>query len=190
MEEIWQEIKEYENLYMISSYGRVKSLNYKGTGREEIKKLTVNEDGYLIVSLFKNGKKKLFRVNRLVGFHFIAIPEYLKDIPIEKLDVGHLKKLPDGTEDKTANEVWNLAWMSRKENLNYGTHNKRMTKALTNRSDQSKLVLQIDKKTNEVIAEFPSTMEVQRQLGYSNSGISQCCLGKRKQSYGYKWQYG
>ena len=125
----------------------------------------------------------------MVALHFIPIPERLKNIPIEKLDVGHLKKLPDGTEDKTANEVWNLAWMSKSENQNYGTHNERIRKTLLNREDCSKPVLQIDKYTNEVIAEFPSASEVQRQFGFLHSQISLCCNGKNKQAYGYIWRY-
>ena len=53
----------------------------------------------------------------------------------------------------------------------------------------SKPVLQIDMITNEIIAEFPSTREVERQLGFYNTYISACCNGKRKSAYGYKWQY-
>ena len=53
----------------------------------------------------------------------------------------------------------------------------------------SKPVLQIDKDTNEVIAEFPSTMEVKRQLGFNHSHIASCCNGKRKSAYGYIWRY-
>ena len=53
----------------------------------------------------------------------------------------------------------------------------------------SKKVFQIDKETNDVIAEFPSTQEVQRQLGYEHAAISACCLGKSKTSYGFKWRY-
>ena len=53
----------------------------------------------------------------------------------------------------------------------------------------SKSVLQIDKNTNEVIAEFPSLHQVTREIGFDIRNISACCLGKRKSSYGYKWQY-
>ena len=53
----------------------------------------------------------------------------------------------------------------------------------------SKPVLQIDKNTGEVIREFPSTRDVQRQLGYSIGNISACCNGKRKQAYGFIWKY-
>lgn len=55
----------------------------------------------------------------------------------------------------------------------------------------SKPVLQIDKNTNEVIAEFSSALEVQRQLGYSQSNISACCNEKPhyNSAYGFKWKY-
>lgn len=36
MEEIWKDIKDYEGLYQVSNLGRVKSLNYRGTGKELI----------------------------------------------------------------------------------------------------------------------------------------------------------
>lgn len=44
-EEVWRPIKNYEGLYEISSLGRVKNLNYRGTGKsqkvlkEELKKI-------------------------------------------------------------------------------------------------------------------------------------------------------
>lgn len=53
----------------------------------------------------------------------------------------------------------------------------------------SKAVLQIDKLTGQVIGEFPSVREVQRQLGYSNKNISKCCIGKRKSAYNFIWRY-
>lgn len=54
---------------------------------------------------------------------------------------------------------------------------------------QSRPLLQIDKNTNEIIAEFPSTMEVERQLGFNHSNITRCCNGFLKQVYGFKWSY-
>lgn len=53
----------------------------------------------------------------------------------------------------------------------------------------SKPLFQIDKKTNEVIEEFPSAREVERQLGFANTNISSCCLGKQKTAYGFIWRY-
>ena len=55
----------------------------------------------------------------------------------------------------------------------------------------SKPVLQIDKNTNQVIAEFPSVREIERIFGYSNQNISACCNEKphHNSAYGYIWKY-
>lgn len=62
-------------------------------------------------------------------------------------------------------------------------HKKRISQKL------GKSVLQIDKNTNDVIAEFPSTREVEKQLGYVHNCISACCRGKQRTAYGYKWVF-
>lgn len=218
MEEIWKDVGvikgvDFYGLYMVSNFGKVKSLNYNHTGKEKILNGSIDSDGYVIVCLTKKKKEKQIRVNRLVALTFIPIPEHLKDIPIEKLDVGHLKTMSNGLEDKTANEVWNLAWMSKSENQKYGTLSERKSNAikgekhpffgkhlseehksnirniLTNRKDISKKVIQIDKDNGKIIAEFPSLNEINRQFGYSISCISQCCNEKLKQYKGFKWRY-
>ena len=196
MEEIWKDVGvikgvDFSGLYMVSNFGKVKSLNYNNTGEEGMLTPCNDGRGYLKVNLVKNRKKIGCRVHRLVAEAFIPIPEHLKDIPIEKLQVGHLKPLPDGTEDKTANEVWNIAWMSQSENQKYGTMSERKRKIQTNHKSKSKTVLQIDKNTNEVIAEFPSLNEVQRQFGYGIGNLSKCCNNEqyRHTAYGFKWKY-
>lgn len=64
-------------------------------------------------------------------------------------------------------------------------HKKKIFAKTTN-GKLSKPVLQIDPVTNEVIAEFPSVAEVQRQLGFSKGNIAHCCSNE---AYGFKWQY-
>ena len=59
MDEIWKDIIGYEGLYMISNYGRVKSLNYRYTGKEEILKALKYGTGHLFVRLCKNGVKEI-----------------------------------------------------------------------------------------------------------------------------------
>ena len=54
----------------------------------------------------------------------------------------------------------------------------------------SKMVAQLDKETEEIIAVYSSTEEANRALKKQSSGhISQVCKGKRKTAYGYKWKY-
>lgn len=70
--EIWRVVvlidtgEVYED-YMVSNFGRIKSLK---CGREKILKQQDNGDGYLQVTLYKDGKAKHFTVHRLVAMAF------------------------------------------------------------------------------------------------------------------------
>lgn len=99
--EIWKNIPNYDGLYQISSYGRVKSLKY---GKERILYQHLTSKGYYIVALSKNGKVNRFLVHRLVAESFI-------DNPDGKLEIDHING------DKTDNNVKNLHWVTRIENL-------------------------------------------------------------------------
>ena len=51
-------------------------------------------------------------------------------------------------------------------------------------------VLQIDKNTNEIIAEFNSMSEAARQvLSANKTGIGKCCKGLQGTCGGYKWRF-
>ena len=52
----------------------------------------------------------------------------------------------------------------------------------------SKKVNQYDLEGN-FIKSYPSTKEIERQLGIQTTLISQCCRGLLKTSGGYKWKY-
>ena len=118
--EEWRPVVGYEGLYEVSDWGNVRSLNYNKTGKvKELKKI-LNCHDYYVVCLHKNRKQKEGKVHQLVAKAFIPNPE-------NKKEVGHLKTLPNGLEDKTANEAWNLAWMTREENANYGTLPQRLS---------------------------------------------------------------
>ena len=167
MTETWKAIAGYEGLYEVSNLGRVKSLKY---GKEKILKPGKNTGGYLQVSLFKDGKTSNLRVHRLVAEAFIPNPKGLATI-------NHKDEV------KTNNAATNLEWMSQKDNINYGTHNKRVGEAL------SKQVQMLDKQTGELLATFPSLMEAVRVTGINQGNISSCCKGKYKSAGGFVWQY-
>lgn len=194
MEEIWRDIKNYEGLYQISNYGRVKSLeridNYNRSRKEKILKPKIDRYGYACVSLFKEEKEKTFKVHRLVAQAFLPNPHNYTEVN-HKIEEDKTNNFVYVNEDGTVDlEKSNIEWCTASYNVNYGTRNERVAVKLTN-GKCSKPVLQIDKATNEIIAEFPSIREIQRKLGFSHAHISKCCLKKPRYNtaYGYKWQF-
>ena len=169
-EEIWKNIVGLED-YQISNLGRVKSVKF---GKERFLKFGKDNKGYLHISLCKDGKQKWFLVHRLVYEAFVG------EIP-ESMQINHID------EDKTNNRLDNLNLMTPKENSNWGTRTERQAEKMTN-GKCSKQVIQLSLDGVE-LARFPSTMEVQRQLGFIQQNISRCCNGKRKQAYNYVWKY-
>lgn len=123
--EVWRTIEECPR-YLVSNLGRVKAKNYEKWYNqsqklkffsEHIVAQCFNKQGYLIVHLVdKNGKARMFRVNRLVAIAFIPNPANLPQ-------VNHLN------EDILDNRVENLRWSTAKENTNHGLHNVRVSKA-------------------------------------------------------------
>lgn len=174
--EIWKDIKGFEGLYQVSNLGRVKSLERfrKGangslvTVKEKILKPLIDK-GYYQVCLSKQSIVKHYMVHRLVW-------ETFNGQISEGLQVNHINEI------KTDNRLSNLNLMTPKENTNFGTGIERRAKKL------SKVVLQFDL-NNNFIKEYPSAMQVYRELGFVSQNISACCKGRHKQAYGYIWRY-
>ena len=164
--EIWKDIKGFEGLYRVSNLGRVKS--FYGL-KEKILKPGIVNNGYYQVELCKNSIRKFYMVHRLVWEAFNG------QIP-EGLQVNHINEI------KTDNRLSNLNLMTPKENINWGTGIERGHKK------QSKVVLQFTL-DNILVKEYPSTKQVERELGFAQGNISKCCKGKRKTAYNFKWKY-
>ena len=173
--EIWKPVKGYEGLYQVSNMGRVKSLNYRHTGKERILKARKNRGGYLQVNLYKEGKMKRCSVHQLVGQVFC-------ENPMGYTEVNHVD------EDKTNNMAENLEFCSRSYNCSYGTRSMRVAEKNTNNPKISKPVIAIDVRTG-LILEFVSSREAERETGISNSSIIKCCKGKRNSAGGFYWMY-
>ena len=163
--EKWKEISGYEGLYEVSDQGRVKSLGNDKSRKEKILKPWKTHDGYLKVALRKDGHTKRTSVHRLVAEAFIQNPNNLET-------VNHKDEV------KINNVASNLEWMSRADNVAYSQP-----------QWAKRSVQMFDKKTGELLATFPSTMEANRVTGINQSSISQCCNGKLKSAGGYVWRY-
>lgn len=178
MSEVWKPVPDYEGLYEVSNYGRVKSLfRYK-----RIMTSSPNKgNGYLYVQLFKNKKGKNFAIHRLVAMCFCDNPE-------NKPFVNHKD------ETRTNNHADNLEWVTHKENCNYGTAIKRRvqhTDFANRKIDRSKQAAAVSKpilqytKDGKFVRAWKSASECSRKTGISISGIRCVARGKRNSVYGY-----
>lgn len=161
--EEWKDIKGYEGLYQVSNLGRVRSIGY---GKERIlSSSNICHYGYIKVNLYKEGKKNTFKVHRLVAQAFIPNPNNLPE-------VNHKD------ENKLNNHVSNLEWCTTQYNINYGTHNARMSKS------KNKPILCV-----ETGVEYTSILEAEKLTGINKSSLSNCCRGIFKTAGGYHWRY-
>lgn len=174
--EVWKDIQGYEGLYQISNFGNVKSLErYKKNNggsktliAETILKQSKNNRGYCRIYLCKDSNKKAFSVHRLVADAFVPNPNNLTE-------VNHKD------ENKENNCFDNLEWCDCNYNINYGTHNKKisLTKSCT--------VQAFDKK-GCLVMEFHSMSEAGRRTGIPQQNISRCINRKCETAGGYVWK--
>lgn len=168
--ETWKNIRGYEGHYQVSSYGRVRSLERVSTTgqhlHEKVLKTCIDPGGYPFVCLWKNGKKKNFKVHRLVIESFNPVEG------MEKLDCNHID------ENKKNNAIGNLEWLTRKENLNYGTHNKRIADA------HAVPILCV-----ELSRVFDSIQSAARFFNHSRANIWRVLDKPDRTACGYHWQY-
>ena len=120
IQEIWKDIKGFEGLYQVSNTGKVKSLERIDRGgnnhKERILKSCLSGRGYLMIGLYKSGKRYSTNIHKLVATHFIK-NHY------NKQQVNHL----DG--DKQNNLSNNLEWCSPSENIRHA-HKNGLSKAV------------------------------------------------------------
>lgn len=196
MSEVWKSIPGYEDCYEASSHGRIRSITRIVDNGEDkrkkilgrIIKLQHASNGYIQVSLSKNGKVKIFRVHRLVALTFIENSNNFSD-------VNHIN------EDKTDNRVENLEWVSHQQNTVHGTRNARtvahrnqtgsrngMFGRTGSKSPVARAVVQLDMKGN-VVAVFGSVKEAASAIGRTAMSITNAIVGRTSHCNGFKWQY-
>jgi hypothetical protein len=153
--------------YTVDSDGDIQNVR---TGR--VLKHGKNQKGYHFVILSDKGRQSTVSIHRLVYKTFKG------EIP-KGFELNHI----DGNKDN-----------NNSENLELVTHKENMLKAVEigliksgSNNKLSKSVLQINVITNEIIREFGSQREAEKETGIPSSGISSCCNGNRITAGGYKW---
>lgn len=165
--------RNYQN-YEICEDGRI----WSKVSKKWMKPYT-RKDGYQQVGLTDNeGKQHMQLVHRIT---WIAVKG---EIP-EGMQLNHKD------ECKSNNHIDNLELVTPKENINFGTRNSRVAKALKGKiplanPNPPKRVGAF--KNGELVLVFPSTMEAGRARYYQSAVVS-CCNGNRKSHKGYEWKY-
>ena len=157
----WKPIEGYEGLYEVSNLGQVRAVDrrikykdgrvicYKG----RICKLTKRKDGYYIVGLSNNGKEKTYLIHRLVAKAFI-------DNIDNKSYIDHINV------DQSNNRVFNLRWVTPKENSNNPLTLKHISQV-----QKGKIVLEETRRKMSVKRKGRTLSEEhRRKIGESNRG--------------------
>lgn len=119
MSELWKDIEGYEGRYQVSNMGRVRSMKrYSEDGKLLTKGIVLKEraipSGYLSVNI----RNKTLYIHRAVAMAFV--PGYFDGAEVNHKD-----------ENRQNNRYDNLEWVSHKDNLNYGSHNRKMREKKT-----------------------------------------------------------
>ena len=145
--EIWKDViidkedkNRYKGLYLVSNYGNIKSIDrcdnigrfVKGT----MLRPAINNEGYLRVSLSKEGKSASFLVHRLVALAFLD--NYL-NLP----EINHIDGNPNN------NRLDNLEWCDAEYNCKQELHIKRLSKAFSGEKNPMSGVSPKDRMTEE-----------------------------------------
>lgn len=180
-QEIWRPVKNYEGLYEVSNFGRVRSCDrmiFKSNGvvqnrNSKIRKQVPTRTGYLQVNLSKNNIQKMVTVHKLVAQAFLPNPKGYSEI-------NHKN------EDKSDNRSINLEWCSRAYNNSYGTRISRIV-AKNKNGALSKPIFQVTF-SGKIVNFWPSAKEAGRH-GFDFSKVAMCARGERSQHKGFKWIY-
>ena len=84
--------------------------------------------------------------------------------------------------------------MTGEKNPNFGKHfseehKKKISEAQTGNHNRPQTQVLQYSKSGELIAEYPSTHEAERQTGCNHGHICDCCKGKYKSAGGFIWKY-
>lgn len=184
IKEIWRPVVGYEGYYEVSNTNLYRSIPVYGRGRKNNYKILklekkTSKDGTIryYASFCVDGKRHRQSFARVVA---LAFPEICGE-HFEGADANHIDENPEN------NTPENINWLCRKDNINFGTRNKRASE--TKRNGALSQPINMYDKCGNYIKRFPSAEEAGRYLNKDSSHISECANGKRKSAYEhiFKW---
>lgn len=122
MEEIWKDVPEYEGLYQVSSFGRVRSLKF---GREKILKGSLTKQGYKIFGLYLD-ELRTYCAHQLVAMAFLGhqpnghkfVVDHINDNPldnrVENLQIVTQRFNARKTQGKYSSQYKGVSWSKQK----------------------------------------------------------------------------
>ena len=186
IEEIWTAAKyiqvdgvvlEFSN-YMVSNYGRVKSLNYRNTGKAKERSQFAAKDPCPCSAMLYQVPLRLNKKRYCLKAHRLVLSSFRPEEWFPGAVVDHIKAR---TKDCCINMLSNLRWVTSQQNTSTAHSKTLKSKVLTNRPDQSKRIRVTDLTTGEV-TEYPSAKEAGRALGI-NPYVPSHCINRRKGFY-------
>lgn len=170
--ETWKDIEGYENLYQVSSSGKVRSLRFN---KIKLLKSGTTLSGYRNVSLRgEDGVATMYYVHRLVANAFIT-----NDNPSEKIYVNHINHLRD------CNHVENLEWVTPAQNIDMIAR-QRMSET---RIGKANLHLRKAIRCKEDSTTYDSITDCARIYNINHSTLSAHLRGKTKTCKGLHFEY-
>lgn len=151
--EIWADIKGYENIYMVSNMGRIKSLAREGVPETQILIPAKDKKGYLSGHLCNENGAKFIKLHRLVALAFIPNPNNLPQINHKDLN-------------KENNKAENLEWSTNLDNMKHACRNRVYTDTPLN-DEQIREIRKLK------LTGLHTQTEIGRMLGVSQGRISQ-----------------
>jgi len=172
--EIFENIIWYRWKYKVSNLWNVKSLIF---WKEKILKLEKTSSWYLRVTLYKDNKRKHYKIHRIVLNSFMWE---------NKLQVNHKNWI------KTDNRLENLEYCTHSDNQKHSYNilwRKSYWKWKTWKDWWiSKKVKQYTKEW-KFIRIWESLTDINKEIWIAISSISNCCSWQRKTSWWFKWEY-
>lgn len=170
--EEWRPVPGFEKDYMVSSYGRIKSLCHKDYSghirKEKIRKSGKVHDGYEQIVIQSKNKRKVFYVHRLVALVFLDNPNGYKYVNHKDNNASN-------------NNKNNLEWCTALYNNMYMGHNAKVGRSL------EKPIYATSNKGH--IYFFKSSKMACQVLGVSSGHLSSCLHGKLKHTGGFAFNF-